>query len=176
MDEVLDAPAPPAPIETAIAARAHTLLHYDPQSGRFTHRVDRGKNRCAGEEAGYVNSAGYVSLSIDEKRYYAHRLAWLMVTGAWPLFIDHRDGDRANNRFPNLRDVTRSLNMQNRRTAKATNATGRLGVTIDKRNGRFIAQIVIDRRHVHLGCFDDPDAAHLVYLAAKRTHHEGNTL
>lgn len=159
-----------------VAARAHELLAYDPVTGGFTHRVDRGKNRCAGKPAGYVHSSGYVVLSIDGKRYYAHRIAWLMTTGAWPLFVDHRDGDRSNNRFANLRNATRSLNMQNLREPMSTSTTGRLGVTFDKRRGVYVAQIVVAERHVHLGQFDDADVAHLAYLDAKRIHHEGNTL
>jgi hypothetical protein len=97
-------------------------------------------------------------------------LAWFYVTGKWPKnSIDHRDGDRANNRFKNLRDLTQSGNLQNRKVANANNACGLLGV--HKNGRRWRAKIKIDYRDVHLGYFDTPKQAHAAYLKAKRELH-----
>lgn len=91
------------------------LLHYDPQTGIFTWRVTRG-NLKACSRAGSMKEDGYIRVCIGERRYHAHRLAWLYVTGDWPVEeIDHINRNKADNRFTNLRPATRSTNEQNRR-------------------------------------------------------------
>lgn len=94
--------------------RLKELLHYGPNSGLFMWRVDRRGTAKAGQWAGRTNSKGYVEISVDGKRYKAHRLAWLYTHGVWPKGqIDHKDRDRAGNWIDNLRDVTQSVNLKN---------------------------------------------------------------
>ncbi|MFW4291481.1 HNH endonuclease [Salmonella enterica subsp. enterica serovar Paratyphi C] len=46
---------------------------------------------------------GYIRIYINKKWYLAHRLAWLYVTGKWPInVIDHINRNKADNRFINL--------------------------------------------------------------------------
>jgi hypothetical protein len=53
------------------------------------------------------------------------RLAWLLHFGRWPSeFIDHINGDRADNRIANLRDVPHAANMRNRRDAPLLSTSG----------------------------------------------------
>jgi hypothetical protein len=109
---------PPPDLE---ALRAKFI--YDPDTGEFRFREDSyrrsGKRmillRRAGDLAGGKPVEGrYRVITIDGVNYPAHRLAWLYVTGRWPHpEIDHIDGDRTNNRFANLREVTHSENMRN---------------------------------------------------------------
>jgi hypothetical protein len=68
-------------------------------SGRLT-RVRVG----AGDKAGTTNRRGYVDIKIDGRSYLAHRLAWLYVTGEFPIHeIDHINGNPSNNIWTNLR-------------------------------------------------------------------------
>lgn len=130
-----------------------------------------------GDVAGCINAGGYVVIRVDGVLYRANRLAWLLMTGAWPDgTIDHKDGDRSNDRWRNLRDVPHLVNMQNLRAARADNKTGLLGVCIDKDRGKFKAQIRIDGRNVLIGRFDSAQAAYSAYIDAKRKHHAGCTL
>jgi hypothetical protein len=70
----------------------------------------------AGTEAGAILSDGYRGVKYKGKRYPAHRVIWLWNNGAWPTGdVDHINGDRADNRIKNLRDVTRSENIKNQR-------------------------------------------------------------
>jgi hypothetical protein len=157
-------------------ARLHELLRYDPSTGVFTWRMSRG-SRAAGQTTGAVNSHGYVLIGLDGTIWKAHQLAWLYVTGEWPReWIDHRDGDKANNRFTNLRLASFGINAQNRRTANRGARAGLLGVCATSA-GRWQAAIVIpgDKRR-YIGVFDTPEEAHAAYVEAKRQHHPGCTI
>jgi hypothetical protein len=128
-------------------------------------------------EAGCTRSDKYVTIKVDAKRYLAHRLAWLYVHGEWPSrHLDHIDGDPSNNRIANLRDVSRSINMQNQLRARGDSLTGLLGVCKDTRKPWFYARITVHGKQINLGCFRTADAAHEAYLTAKRRLHEGCTL
>lgn len=154
------------------ADRARELLTYDPETGVFAWRVSR-PGAASGTVAGTRTGQGYIQLSIDGKRYRANRVAWLMTTGEWPEgVVDHRDGDRSNNRWANLRDTTQTVNAQNRRRSRGS--LGLLGVT--RSRGRFQAQIKAEGRHLHLGRFDTAEEAQEAYLAAKRLLHDGCTV
>lgn len=150
-------------------------LHYDPESGVFTWIVQHGP-RVPGDRAGFSRPNGYVDVTVFKIKMLAHRLAWLYMTGEHPANdVDHRDGDRGNNRWENLRHVTRSVNLQNQRRPRTGKKDGLpLGVT--KKRKRWQAQIHFGGVTRRLGCFDSPEAAHECYLAAKREHHEGNML
>lgn len=159
---------------TLTQERLKELLHYDPETGLFV-RLRKTKKSAVGSVAGSSNSAGYLVIRVDEKVYYAHRLAILYVTGEWPTaHMDHIDGDRSNNRYSNIRDVSATVNGQNRRSANKSSSTGLLGA--HRKRSRFASRIVVDGTEVSLGRFDSPEEAHAAYIAAKRKHHEGNTL
>lgn len=168
------------------AERLRELVIYDKDTGIFRWRVDRfcGKHMHiltakAGDVAGSTDEDGYHMLTIDAKRYQASRLAWVYVTGAWPEYdIDHIDTNPSNNRFANLRDVSPTVNLQNRKRAQRNNKVGLLGVSKRKTGGRkkWIAQIAFGGKHKYIGAFETPEEAHAAYLAAKRELHAGCTL
>jgi len=152
--------------------RLRQILAYDATTGVFRWRISLGSRAQAGTVAGCLTSLGYVEIGWGGHRYYAHRLAWLYVHGAWPAqMIDHIDGDRTNNRIENLRDVSRSVNLQNRKRAARNNQTGFLGVSQSR--SKFKAQIEVGGKNIFLGQFDTPEEAHAVYCATKRRVHEG---
>src|SRR4051812_21172063 len=90
------------------------VMHYDPLTGIFTVFPRRGtKGRVT---RGSLNPNGAYVFTVGKKLYYAHRLAWLYMTGAWPSSgIDHRDCDPQNNRWHNLRLADQSENNMNAR-------------------------------------------------------------
>lgn len=151
------------------------LLRYDPETGVFTWLVSTGRRCKIGDVAGSVDSHGQRVIGVQGRNYKAHRLAWLYMTGAWPEDqIDHRNGERADNRWANLRDATHSLNQQNQRKARANNRTGLLGVRA--RQGKFEAAIGAGGKQKYLGSFSTPEEAHAAYLKAKRCLHAGCTI
>jgi len=152
------------------------LLNYDPETGAFTWKNVTTNRVKVGSVAGCPDLDGYILIGIDGKLYKAHRLALFYVTGVMPtLDVDHRDGNTANNRFGNLREVPRSINAQNQRKVQPKNKTSKyLGVSFDR--GLFIAQIMVDGVRHRLGRFATEEAAHEAYVAAKRRLHAGCTI
>lgn len=158
------------------AQRARELLSYDSDAGVLAWRITRGGHVCSGKPAGSLTGR-YIRIGIDGRGYRAHRVAWLIAHGAWPTGqIDHINGNRADNRLANLRDVSPCVNAQNQRAAHKRNESGLLGATFHAQSGRWRAQILHEGKNLTLGRFDTAEAAHGAYLAAKRNLHEGNTL
>jgi hypothetical protein len=159
------------------AARLRELVVYDPETGVMTRRVKVG---CASAGALFGTSSrrGYLIGSLGNRLYSVHRLAWLYMTGNWPCGeVDHINGNRADNRWSNLRDVSKAENMQNVKSARRDNlATGLLVVGFDKRDGRYRAKIGVDGKQKYLGSFATAEEAHEAYLSAKRQLHPGCTL
>lgn len=152
-------------------ARLKEVLDYDPDTGIFTAKLTRG-NCLAGRTVGCDNGGGYLKISIDNRVYFAHRLAWLFMTGEWPTFeIDHINGVRTDNRWCNLRRTCREHNVQNIGGPRSDNTSGYLGVCWNTRRGKWVAQIKAFGKHHHLGYFPTPELAHAAYLKAKDELH-----
>ena len=162
----------------AAKRRIQELISYDPKSGGFVWKADVGRwNRIkAGTSAGSL-SHGYVIIRLNGVHYPAHRIAWLLVHGVWPTEeIDHINGDRADNRLLNIRDVPKKWNGHNRQCANKDNTScGLLGSTRNGKSG-WMAQITVNGKRIYLGTFSRADIAHHVYLAAKRQLHAGCTI
>ena len=162
--------------------RLRELLHYDPDTGVFTWLVNRPCHRGRiGDVAGAKNAShGYLSIGIDGQQWLAHRLAWLYVTGEQPpSLIDHKDRDKTNCRWSNLRPSSKVHNAQNTSQPHRGNSSGFLGVHAYPKNSRkpWVASIKpANAKRVHLGYFKTPEEAHAAYLEAKRRLHAGCTI
>ena len=161
-------------------ARLKELLHYNPETGDFIRLVQTCAKVKVGDIAGCFNKrSGYWQIGIDDVDYLASRLAWFYMKGRWPRHeIDHKDTNRSNNRWLNLRDKTHAINLQNQRKAHRNNSTGFLGVTQDKRPGHkgFQANIGAEKKRHYLGTYPTPQEASTRYLDMKRKLHEGCTI
>ena len=130
--------------------RLRELLHYDQDLGWFMWLADRNQLAMAGSVAGKIGADGYARIKIDGREFLAHRLAFFYVAGRWPADqIDHRDGQRANNSFDNLREATRAENLQNQ-SQFANNNTGVRGVYWITAIEKFRATITHRRKLIHL--------------------------
>ena len=86
--------------------------------------------------------------------------------------IDHKNHDTLDNRHENLRKCTTGQNHCNRRVQK-NNTSGFKGVGFHKAGNKWRAQISINGKMKHLGCFVSPlQAAHAYDQAAKQFHKE----
>jgi hypothetical protein len=93
------------------------ILSYDPDTGELSWRETKS-GRSNGKQVGSIqpcHNGHRRVLTIDGKMYRAHRVIWLLMTGEWPKNdVDHEDRDALNNRWKNLRDMTKGDNNRNR--------------------------------------------------------------
>lgn len=113
--------------------RLREQLEYSPETGEFTNRIDRlgsrGRVAKAGDKPGGVSVKGYLQIKICGRTHLAHRLAWLYVHGEFPSGqIDHRDGNRLNNRIENLRVCSPGENNENRGKGNGKCSSKHVGV------------------------------------------------
>lgn len=148
--------------------RITDFLRYDAEEGtlRWTGGAGRGTRR-----AGYATRRGYRELEFEGRAYQEHRVVWRMMKGVWPEDqIDHRDGNRGNNRIDNLIPCSNAENQQNISSSpKGKNKY--VGVYPHKASGGFQARIMKNRKSYKLGLFDTPEEAHEAYKTAKRKLH-----
>jgi hypothetical protein len=148
---------------TLTQERLKQVLHYDPLTGEFTRLTDGGGKK-AGDPAG-CKKRTYIVISVDDKIYRAHLLAWLYMKGEWPKpFLDHKDLTKHNNIFENLREATKSQNSANRGVQK-NSASGYKGVFWYRAYGKWTSQIWKDKKAYFLGYFDTAIEAHNAYSA-----------
>lgn len=150
----------------AIRDEFSRLLSYDPATGGFRWKVKRQGTRIDKLAGGY-DSRGYLKIRIDGVEYLAHRIAWLLIHGAWPNQIDHVNRNKSDNRIENLRDVNGSNNQWNK-AVSSKNSTGTKGVCFDRKRGKWMALVSANGKRINLGRFDDESSA----VAAVRRKRE----
>jgi hypothetical protein len=104
--------------------------------------------------------------------YQLHRLVWVWVYGNDPgaIEMDHRDRNRTNNRWYNLRLADFTQNRINTAT-QSNNTTGVRGV--NKRGDTYVARIRVRNKRHHLGSFASLEEAAVAYKkAAEQLHGE----
>ena len=85
------------------------------------------------------------------------------------LYIDHINGDKLDNRKENLRLATNQQNSMNRKPHKNSSSKYK-GVYWSKRENKWIAQIVINKKNKYIGRYQDEKEAALAYDKAAREH------
>jgi hypothetical protein len=145
--------------------RLKELMLYEPDTGNFIHRIAVG-NRKAGTFAGSIRTDGYRAVTIDGVAYKAHRLAFLYMIGRWPFPEgEHKNTNRSDNRWNNLREATKSQNKRNSRI-RADSRNQFKGVRREHRGLPWSARIWVDGKDVRLGSFTTEQAAADAYKVA----------
>lgn len=147
------------------------LLSYDPGTGEFVwlKRVSRGTK--SGFIAGHIcKTNGYRTIRIKGKDYRANKLAIFMTTGIWPDgIVDHVNGVKSDDRIGNLRKASHTENMRNSKT-RTDSVSGLKGACLDKRSGKYVSSITVNRKRIYLGRFDNAEDAHMAYCENARKH------
>ena len=159
--------------DSQIQKRVKELFYYDENTGIFTRKIATGRHgrHKKGLVAGAKNNRGYVILSIDSKRYVAHKIAWLYVYGYIPKQdLDHINRVKNDNRIANLRLATRSENMQNVVRNKKNTSTQK-GVSWMPQRKKWRAYINKDYKQIYIGLFDSFEEAVSAYKEAQKKIH-----
>ncbi len=131
-----------------------SILLYNPETGAFFWRKKR-LGILKTRRAGSFYSNGYRRICIDYTVYLEHRLAFLYMTGEFPEnHVDHIDGNRANNKWVNLREATPVINGKNQKMA-VNNVSGITGVRWKENDLRWVAYIQSNKKQIFLGCFEN---------------------
>ena len=89
------------------------------------------------------------------------------------LFADHINHNTFDNRKANLRPATQTQNNRNRRKFAGQSNSKYKGVYWKKHIKKWVAQIGVNRKVIHLGCFEkEKDAARAYDEGAKKYHGE----
>lgn len=145
------------------------LLRYNHETGLFT-RLNAYGSKPAGSAVGVVKPDGYVYISLCGKRYLAHRLAFLYMTGELPDLVDHIDGDKGNNSWSNLRPATKSQNSCN--TGSYPNSlSGVKGVYWHERTRSWRVAITVNGKAISVGYFQDKISAVVASRKAREKYH-----
>lgn len=152
--------------------RLKELLRYDPETGAFTWLTTTSNRVQVGDLAGSATDR-YVLISIGGVKYRAHHLAWLYMTGSLPSErIDHRNLNKTDNRWSNLREATHMENSYNT-AIRADNKSGAKGICWDVNRNRWLAFINAGGKRLNLGRFADfEEAKRVVAEARERLHGE----
>ena len=131
------------------------FFHYDPATGLFT-RIKCAHKRLVGQVTGRRKN-GYIYIYFKEREHTAHRLAWLYMTGEFPVSCtDHINHVRDDNRWINLREATYAENSRNR---KLNNPSGITGVRWNPTRNKWKAEICFNYKNRHIGYYKTKLAA-----------------
>lgn len=140
------------------------FLNYNARTGVITWRKKPARRILVGSVAGTPKGPDdYLIFQFDGTLYRAHRVVWAHYYGAWPSReVDHKNLRRQDNRIKNLRLAERSTNCAN----GPGHIEGHLKGTSTRKDGKWTAQIGVNRKKVHLGSFATAEEAHEAYCRA----------
>jgi hypothetical protein len=163
-------------------ARLLTLFDYDPETGDLRWRLRPAdqfrtpnafamwNKRYAGKPIRSADADGYLRVTIDYKRFQAHRVIFKILHDQEPAQIDHEDTVKSNNRPRNLRPSDQFTNQYNT-SAHKDGTSGFKGVSFLKSKGKFRAIISCRGRRYFLGYSETAIGAAALYEASARRFH-----
>tara|TARA_R110000744_G_scaffold169216_1_gene287071 strand:- start:203 stop:688 length:486 start_codon:yes stop_codon:yes gene_type:complete len=140
------------------------------KDGALYNKAELSTRATKDKKAGGVATCGYLTITIDGKKYLAHRLVFLMHHGYLPRLLDHINRNKLDNRIENLREASFKLNVINSKTGK-NNTSGRKGVSWNARRQNYRAYIKNDTKLMHLGSFDNIIDAVIARMKAEEMYH-----
>jgi len=160
-------------IEFKLENRRLRLIDDEFYSRAFNNKGEETKKEKWSKVTFFESAAGYLTCNLTLNKVnhvlFQHRLVWYAHNQCWDIWdisrdnsIDHINQNKKDNRIANLRKATHSENLQNKDCK---------GCYFKKANNKWVAQININGKVKHIGCYDTEEEAHEAYLAEKRIHH-----
>lgn len=143
------------------------VMLYSPETGLFFWKIDRIRVK-GGDRAGFKSALGYRMIQINGRPYMEHRLAFVYMTGLCPKRVDHKNEDRLDNRWSNLRKASASENGCNR-GAPSNNTSGTKGVYWSGKKQKWKTKVKLNGKSYYFGVYDCiKDAARAVKAGRRR--------
>lgn len=165
------------PMPAELVQRIVSVMQYDTETGEFTRPDRRPGHIGSMRKAGWLNDVGYRMFAFEGRDFLAHRVVWAIYHGdPGPLYIDHINGIRSDNRLSNLRATTQIVNMQNLKRPHSDSTSGVLGVSWSKSKSKWVVRMRVGTVYRFFGYYADVEDARRAYLEAKRRLHPGCTI
>ena len=131
-------------------------------------RVSQFKWYC---DTGYAARGAYDKQTGKQRKQRKQKLHRFII-GEIPEGheVDHRDGEKLNNRRHNLRICTHAQNVRNKSLHK-NNTSGHKGVSFFKPTGQWLVHIGVNGKSKHIGLFDKIEDAARAYAKAASEHY-----
>lgn len=146
---------------------------YDPDTGEIFRRLGDRAWSFRGRRAFAWKSKGYRAGDYAGYTFLAHRVAWAIYTGSWPINqLDHVNGDGGDNRIANLREVTNQENCRNLGRKPRTRGpdSGVIGVYWYRKSQKWMARIKVAGEWVYLGTYVNLEDAARVRKEAEKAY------
>jgi len=83
-----------------------TKFNIDCENGKIYYKHNSTKSKYkSGDEAGYIQTDGYLKVSIKDKKYYNHQIIFFYYNHYWPKKIIHNNSHKFDNRISNLYEL-----------------------------------------------------------------------
>lgn len=146
----------------------------------FKIRLNKGKHAIVSKKdyervikyKWHFNKNGYAVRNVKRgsgEETYMHRIIMEehLTEG---LLVDHKNGNGLDNRRENLRVCTKTQNQQNQKP-RHTSVSKYKGVGYYKRDKKWRARIISNKKDIELGKFEDEKEAALAYDKAAEKYH-----
>ncbi len=150
--------------------------HYQISDKGLVKSLKWGKERIL--KPRYMRGYQNVWLSKDgnTKSIQVHQLVTMAFLGHTPngmsVTVDHINGVKDDNRPENLRLVSHRENIH-AYYRQAPSTSRYVGVSWDKKTGKWTAQIYVNKKDIYLGRFVCEDKAAKAYQDAAKTYRDG---
>ena len=137
-----------------------TKIDVNINTGKIKWKIDLKNGTKKGSYAGSYKKGRYPRLGINYKGKQRcisiHRLVWYVAKKNLPSMIDHKNGNKHDNRISNLRESNPLFNQWNKKTAK-DNTSGMRGVRMFR--GMYRVNIQKNKNRIEVGSFDNLEDA-----------------
>lgn len=103
----------------------------------------------------YAVSTVYKGIVNGKPTYSRQRLHKLVLDYNGKMHIDHINHDTLDNRKENLRLAQANKNLKNRHGKNSNNTSGYRNVSLDKKLGKWIVQLIVNGKNTVIEKFDD---------------------
>lgn len=160
----------------------HECFDYDTMSGLVRWRLrpdyhfssigraDSFNCKHRGKVINSSNNHNYLWVWLDGTFYLLHRVIWKMMTGTEPPeTLDHKDRNKINNEWENLRAASAAQNIINKETVWSR--SGVLGVRKCSRGSGWEARIRYRRKSIQIGTYKTKAEAIAARKAAEKEYY-----